>query len=38
MNEIYNNNPNLKGSGVQIEWTEEQAKEYENVWKILYIL
>ena len=28
MNEIYNNNPNLKGSGVQIEWTEEQAKEY----------
>jgi|TARA_B110000037_G_scaffold42842_1_gene52860 hypothetical protein len=28
MNEIYNNNPNLKGSGVQIQWTEEQAKEY----------
>lgn len=28
MSEIYLNNPNLKNSGVTIEWTEEQAKEY----------
>ena len=28
MSEIYLNNPNLKSSGVQIGWTEEQAKEY----------
>lgn len=28
MSQFYNNNPNLKASGIQIEWTEEQAKEY----------
>lgn len=28
MSDIYLNNPNLKNSGVSIEWTEEQAKEY----------
>ena len=28
MSEIYNNNPRLKSSGVEIQWTEEQAKEY----------
>ena len=28
MNDIYLNNPNLKSSGVSIEWTEDQAKEY----------
>ena len=28
MSDIYNNNPRLKSSGVEIQWTEEQAKEY----------
>ena len=28
MSEFYNNNPNLKAAGINIEWTEEQAKEY----------
>jgi hypothetical protein len=28
MSEIYLNNPNLKSSGVEIGWTEEQAQEY----------
>lgn len=28
MSEVYHNNPNLKASGVEIEWTEEQAAEY----------
>lgn len=28
MSEIYNNNPKLKSSGVEVQWTQEQAKEY----------
>ena len=28
MSDIYNNNPKLKSSGVEVQWTEEQAKEY----------
>jgi hypothetical protein len=28
MSENYNNNPNLKSSGIPIQWTEEQAQEY----------
>ena len=28
MSEVYNNNPNLKASGIQLQWDKEKAEEY----------